>query len=71
MLYLISRRYDKRNHRRAISSGFLQALDQFLDLPDLDILVGGGVFRHDSKPKNDTTSLYSVFISKTVKIFKY
>ena len=39
MLYLISRRYDERNHGRAISSGFLQALDQFLDLPDLDILV--------------------------------
>ena len=44
--HLISGWNDEGNHGRAISSGLLQALDQFLDLPDLDILVGGCVFGH-------------------------
>ena len=31
---------DERNHGRSISAGGLEALDQLLDLPDLNVLLG-------------------------------
>ena len=31
---------DERNHRGSISSSSLQALDELLHLPDLDVLLG-------------------------------
>jgi hypothetical protein len=31
---------DERNHGGSIASCGLQALDQFLDLPDFDVLLG-------------------------------
>jgi hypothetical protein len=35
-----ARTNDERNHGGSISSGRFESLDQFLDLPDLDVLLG-------------------------------
>jgi hypothetical protein len=36
----VQRTDDQRNHGRSISSGSLKTLDELLDLPDLDVLLG-------------------------------